>query len=102
MTTFLAAQQIVAKSDRLLGLFVEERDEEMHQTKKGNQWYFGMKLHVGVDKDSGLAHSAVATAANAADVTMVEPLLHGSETEVFGDAGYTGVGKREEHADREE
>ena len=78
-----------------------KRDEEMHQTKKGNQWYFGMKLHVGVDKDSGLAHSASATAANVADVTAVAPLLHGSESEVFGDAGYIGVGKREEHAERE-
>jgi IS5 family transposase len=74
-----------------------ERDPEMHQTKKGNQWHFGMKAHVGVDADSGLVHTVVGTAANVNDVTQAHHLLHGKETDVFGDAGYQGVGKREEN-----
>src|SRR5664280_3202033 len=72
------------------------RDPEMHQTKKGNQWHFGMKAHIGVDKQSGLVHSLTATAANAGDVTQAQHLLHGEETDVFADAGYAGVHKREE------
>ena len=74
-----------------------KRDPEMHQTKKGNQYYFGMKAHIGVDAESGLVHSLVGTAANAGDVTQVDKLLHGEETHVCGDAGYTGVQKRDEH-----
>lgn len=70
------------------------RDPEMHQTKKGNQWYFGMKAHIGVDGDSGLVHTVVTTAANASDVSQVEHLLHGKETAVHGDAGYIGAEKR--------
>jgi IS5 family transposase len=73
-----------------------ERDPEMHQTKKGNQWHFGMKAHAGVDADSGLVHSVVTTAANAHDVTQAHALLHGEETDVFADSGYRGVEKREE------
>jgi transposase, IS5 family len=73
----------------------------MHQTKKGNQYYFGMKSHIGVDSESGLVHSLVGTAANVADVTQVDQLLHGEETYVCGDAGYTGVEKRPEHQDRQ-
>ena len=73
-----------------------ERDPEMHQTKKGNQWYFGMKAHIGVDADSGLVHSVIGTAANVNDVTQAGRLLHGDEQEAFGDAGYRGVGKRAE------
>ena len=69
-----------------------KRDPEMHQTKKGNQYFFGMKSHIGVDAESGLVHSVVGTAANVADVTQVDQLLHGEETYVSGDAGYTGVG----------
>ena len=57
-----------------------ERDPEMHQTRKGNQWYFGMKAHVGVDAESGLVHTMVGTAANVADVTQAHDLLHGEET----------------------
>lgn len=72
------------------------RDPEMHQTKKGNQYYFGMKAHIGVDAQSGLVHSLVATAANVADVTQAHHLLHGQEQHAFGDAGYQGVDKREE------
>lgn len=79
-----------------------KRDPEMHQTKKGNQYYFGMKAHIGVDAESGLVHSLVGTAANAGDVTQVDKLLHGEETHVCGDAGYTGVQKRDEHKGRKQ
>ena len=75
-----------------------ERDPEMHQTKKGNQWYFGMKAHIGVDAHSGLVHSVVGTAANVNDVTQAGALLHGQEEVAFGDAGYQGVHKRSEAA----
>lgn len=78
-----------------------KRDPEMHQTKKGNQYFFGLKAHIGVDADTGLTHSVVGTAANVADVTQVDQLLHGEETHVCGDAGYTGVEKRPEHEGRE-
>ena len=73
-----------------------ERDPEMHQTKKGNQWHFGMKAHIGVDAESGLVHTVVGTAANVNDVTQAGALLHGEETAAFGDAGYRGVDKRQE------
>jgi len=73
-----------------------ERDPEMHQTKKGNQWHFGMKAHIGVDADSGLVHTVVGTAANVNDVTQASQLVHGQEADVFTDAGYQGVNKREE------
>ncbi len=73
-----------------------QRDPEMHQTKKGKQWHFGMKAHIGVDADSGLVHSVATTAANAHDVTQAHVLLHGEEDVVFADSGYRGVGKREE------
>jgi IS5 family transposase len=75
-----------------------ERDPEMHQTKKGNQWYFGMKAHIGVDAHSGLVHSVVGTAAHVNDVTQAGALLHGHEEVAFGDAGYQGVHKRSEAA----
>jgi transposase, IS5 family len=73
-----------------------ERDPEMHQTKKGNQWHFGMKAHIGVDAESGLVHSVIGTAANVGDVTQAAGLLHGAESDVFADAGYQGVDKRDE------
>jgi IS5 family transposase len=73
-----------------------ERDPEMHQTKRGNQWHFGMKAHIGVDADSGLVHTVIGTAANVNDVTQAGALLHGQETVAFGDAGYRGVDKRPE------
>jgi len=73
-----------------------KRDAEMHQTKKGNQWHFGMKAHIGVDADSGLVHTVVGTAANASDVTQARALLHGQEMDVFGDAGYQGASSRED------
>ncbi len=73
-----------------------ERDPEMHQTKKGNQWYFGMKAHVGTDAESGLVHTVIGTAANVNDVTRGHDLLHGEEDVVFADAGYQGAMKRPE------
>ena len=73
-----------------------ERDPEMHQTKKGNQWHFGMKAHIGVDSETGIVHSMSTTAANAHDITEAHNLLHGGETVVWGDAGYQGIHKREE------
>ena len=74
----------------------KKRDPEMHQTRKGNQWYFGMKAHIGADRDSQLVHTVVVTAANVADITKTSELLHGQEKQVHADAGYTGVEKREE------
>jgi transposase, IS5 family len=78
-----------------------ERDPEMHQTKKGNQWHFGMKAHIGVDADSGLVHTVVTTAANEHDITQAHKLLHGKETDVHTDSGYRGIQKREEIQERE-
>jgi len=73
-----------------------ERDPPMHQTKKGNQWYFGMKAHIGADDESGLVHTVVSTAANVSDISQTAELLHGEESRVGADAGYVGVTKREE------
>lgn len=70
------------------------RDPEMHQTKKGNQWYFGMKAHIGVDAESGLVHTVIGTAANVHDISAAQALLHGAETNVYADAGYQGMQKR--------
>jgi len=77
------------------------RDPEMHQTKKGNQWHFGMKAHIGVDVASGVVHTVVGTAANEADINQMAAVLHGAEEDVFADAGYTGADKRPEHEDRD-
>jgi transposase, IS5 family len=74
-----------------------ERDPEMHQTKKGEQWHFGMKAHIGVDADSGLVHTVTTTPANEADVNEADYLLHGKESVVHADAGYTGADKRTAH-----
>lgn len=70
-----------------------KRDPEMHQTRKGKQWFFGMKMHAGVDRDTGLVHSAVVTAANVHDKHPLEQLLHGQEHEVYGDTAYQGQGQ---------
>ena len=75
------------------------RDPEMHQTKKGNQWYFGMKAHIGVDADSGLVHTVRGTAANVGDVVEANSLLHGQERDGYGDAGYQGADKRPNASD---
>jgi IS5 family transposase len=79
----------------------KSRDPEMHQTKKGTQWHFGMKAHIGVDVASGVVHTVVGTAANEADINQTGALLHGKEEAVFADAGYTGADKRPEHEDRD-
>jgi transposase, IS5 family len=68
----------------------QQRDPEMHQTRKGKQWYFGMKAHVGVDSKTKLIHTALVTPANVADATVLPELLHGEETRVWGDQGYRG------------
>ena len=70
-----------------------ERDPEMHQTKKGNQWHFGMKVHIGVDSKTGLVHSSVVTGANVHDKHPLPDLLHGAEKRVYGDRGYQGCGE---------
>jgi transposase, IS5 family len=87
--TIIAAPSSTKNADKA-------RDPEMHQTKKGNQWHFGMKAHIGVDAESGLVHSVIGTAANVGDITQAGALLHGDETHAFGDAGYRGVDKRKE------
>jgi IS5 family transposase len=66
------------------------RDLGMHQTRKGQQWYFGMKLHIGVDSQTKLIHSMTTTAANVHDATVLGELLHGNETRVYGDQAYRG------------
>ena len=71
-----------------------ERDPEMHQTKKGNQWHFGMKAHIAVDADSGLVHTVTTTPANEADVEQIADLLHGKEQHVWADSGYRGAQTR--------
>ena len=73
------------------------RDPEMRQAKKGNNWHFGMKAHIGVDSKSGLVHTVVGTPANISDVSQVHALVHGQEHVVFGDAGYQGADKRPEN-----
>ena len=75
-----------------------ERDPEMKPTRKGNNWYFGIKAHIGVDAQSGLVHTVVGTAANVNDLNVAGALLHGEEEVAFGDAGYQGVRKRPEAA----
>lgn len=79
--TIIAAPSATKNADKA-------RDPEMHQTRKGQQWYFGMKLHIGVDSRSGLAHSAAVTAANVHDKHLLEDLLHGEERRVYGDSAY--------------
>ena len=76
-----------------------ERDPEMHQSKKGNQWHFGMKLHIGVDSQSGLIHSASITAGNVHDSQELPNLLHGGETRLYGDSAYRGEKQRKQLKD---
>lgn len=85
--TLIAAPSSTKNSDG-------QRDPEMHQSKKGQQWHFGMKAHIGVDAESGLVHTVQATAGNVNDVVQANSLLHGEETVVFTDAGYQGADKR--------
>lgn len=74
----------------------KSRDPEMHQTKKGNEWHFGMKVHIGVDSQTGLVHSASMTAANVHDSQQLPNLLHGEETRLYGDSAYRGKNQREQ------
>ncbi len=78
-----------------------EREPQMHQTRKGNQWFFGMKGQIGVDKDSGLIHSVATTAAHVSDGVVAAERLHGEEKVLYGDAGYQGLEKREKMAEPE-
>lgn len=73
----------------------KQRDPKVHSVKKGNEWHFGYKAYVGVDKDSGLIHTAKVTGANVHDITMVPALLSGEEEQVYGDSGYLGAEKRD-------
>ena len=74
----------------------KERDPDAHQTKKGNQWYFGYKGHIGVDRDTGLVNKMKTTAANVHDTVPVSELMEGTEDDFYGDSGYLGVDKRED------
>jgi len=74
----------------------KKRDPEAHSTKKGKNYHFGYKAHIGVDKDTGLVHTVKATAANVHDVTVISELLTGEEETVYGDSGYLGAGKRKD------
>ena len=76
-----------------------QRDPEMHQTKKGNQWYFGMKAHIGVDAGTGMVHTVEVTPANVHDVDMAEKLIREDDDVVYGDSGYLGLQKRPEIRD---
>ena len=79
----------------------KKRDPEMHSAKKGNQWRFGMKCHVGVDAGSGLVHTIVTTSANVHDVTVTSELIREDDEVVYGDSGYLGIQKRPEVANDE-
>ena len=85
--TIIAAPSSTKNKDKM-------RDPEMHSSKKGNQWHFGMKAHIGVDSESGLVHTVRGTAAHVSDVTEGNSLLHGQEAEAYGDAGYQGIENR--------
>jgi IS5 family transposase len=88
--TLIAASPSTKNKDK-------KRDPEMHQSKKGNDWHFGLKAHIGVDAASGLTHTVVVTAGNVGDVTQAHALLHGDEVAALGDAGYQGVENRPEN-----
>lgn len=85
--TLIAAPTSTKNKDR-------SRDPEMHSSKKGNQWYFGMKAHIGVDAESGLVHTVRGTSGHVSDIAEANTLLHGEESVAFGDAGYQGIEKR--------
>ena len=93
--TIISAPSSTKNSDK-------SRDPEMKSTKKGSNYYFGMKGHIGVDAESGFIHTVETTAANEADITVAHKLLHGEEEFMYGDAGYVGSEKREEFTDRPE
>lgn len=90
--TLIAAPSSTKNKDK-------SRDPEMHSTKKGNNHYFGMKAHIGVDAESGVVHTVTTTAANVHDITQATNLIHGQETDVYGDSGYRGIEQRDEAQD---
>ncbi len=92
--TLIAAPSSTKNQDK-------QRDPEMTQTKKGNQWHFGMKAHIGVDAESGLIHTVECTTAKVADITMMDACLHGEETIAFGDRGYHKANRTLEHFEKE-
>ena len=85
--TLIAAPTSTKNKDKV-------RDPDMHSSKKGNQWYFGMKAHIGADAQSGLVHTVRGTSGHVSDIAEANTLLHGQESLAFGDAGYQGVDKR--------
>jgi IS5 family transposase len=92
--TLIAAPSSTKNQDK-------QRDSEMTQTKKGKQWHFGMKAHIGVDAESGLIHTVECTTAKVADITMMDACLHGEETIAFGDRGYHKANRTIEHFEKE-
>ena len=103
----LKAKELILKKGTIVGSTIisaptstkntdKKRDPDAHSTKKGNQWYFGYKTHIGVDKETGLVHTAKTTAANIHDVAMTSHLLHGEKKDVYGGSGYLGADKRED------
>lgn len=107
INSYLSERQLIVREGTIIDATIigapsstknqkRERDPEMHQTKKGNEWHFGMKAHIGTDAHSGLVHTVVGTAANVADVACAHELLHGQEKSACADAGYIGVQKRPE------
>jgi transposase, IS5 family len=107
VNALLAEKQLLMKEGTLVDAAIinapsltknksKQRDEQMHQAKKGNQWYFGMKAHIGADAKSGLVHSLRTAASHTSDISQTHTLLHGEEKEVWADAGYLGVEKRPE------
>ena len=92
VATLIAAPPSTKNKDK-------QRDPEMHQSK-GNDWHFGLKVHIDVDSASGLVHTVIGTAGNVSDVTQANALLHGDEVAAMGDAGYQGVEKREKNLEK--
>lgn len=111
ITTMLSEQKCLMKEGTIVDATIiaapsstknqsRQRDPEMHQTRKGNEWHFGMKAHLAVDAQSGLVQKVIGTAANVSDISQTHELLHGQEQDVFADAGYQGVQKRPEISSR--
>ena len=111
ITTMLSEQKCLMKEGTIVDATIiaspsstknknRQRDPEMHQTKKGNEWHFGMKAHLAVDAQSGLVQKVIGTAANVSDISQTHELLNGQEQDVFADAGYQGVQKRPEISSR--
>ena len=112
-STILRFRHLLEKHELAVAIFAEvnavlsekglsmKRGPEMTQTKKDNQWHFGMKAHIGVDADSGLVHTVECTTAKVADITMMDACLHGEETLALGDRGYNKTNRTIEHFEKE-